>query len=170
MKRILSALLLVLMLTALLASCGSAIPEPEIKEGEFAFSVTYEYGGETETLSGVYVCLYNGITWSFDDGYHRDWIGTVQGDVTEDRVAIGTTDADEKVELSFAFYPEYFMGDPATVGRAIPMPYLSVTISDDAGLRILHDPADVEAYCGARILSYEYAQPIENFFELVEYE
>ena len=70
--------------------------------------------------------------------------------------------------LFFVTYPEYFMGDPATGGKGSPVPYLSVVIHDDEGMRILHAPNEVEEYCGARILRYEYADPIENTFGLLK--
>ena len=43
MKGKLSLLLLVLMLIGMLSGCELSLPCPEIKDGEFAFSVTYEF-------------------------------------------------------------------------------------------------------------------------------
>ena len=60
MKKIFGILLLVLLLAATLAGCGLTAPRPEIEKGEFPFSVTYEFAGEIKTVSGVYVCEYNG--------------------------------------------------------------------------------------------------------------
>ena len=36
--------------------------KPEVTKGEFPFSLTYEYKGETKTLSGVFECEYSGST------------------------------------------------------------------------------------------------------------
>ena len=82
-------LLVALMLSALLAGCGLEVPRPEIKEGEFSFTVTYEYNGEIKTVSGVYVCEFSGISWALDGGYHRAWNGYIKGGEPEEAVEIG---------------------------------------------------------------------------------
>ena len=71
MKRTVVLLCFVLALVCMLTSCALDVPRPEIKTGEFNFSVTYEYNGEIKTVSGVYVCEYDGIDWAIDMGYHR---------------------------------------------------------------------------------------------------
>ena len=50
----------------------------------------------------------------------------------------------------------------------VPVPYISVTIENDEGMRVLHEPEDVEDYCGARIISYSYDETIENEFGLLK--
>ena len=151
------------MLVCMLSGCGSTAPEPAIQEGEFDFSVTYEFNGEEKNLSGVYVCQYSGSEWTLDGGFHRAWEGYVKNGKT-DGIEIGTTANGEKVELNLAFYPEYFMGDFVEGDRNIPAPYLSITLVDEEGMRILYEPAEVEAYCGAKIISSEYEEPIQNSF------
>ena len=154
------------MFSYMLTGCGLTVPRPEIKEGEFAFSVTYEFNGETKTISGVYVCEYAGISWALDGGYSRDWKGYIKGDEEEEMMVIGTTAQGGKVEIDLDFYPEYFMGDSDTAGWEAPIPYVSVTLVDDEGMMILHEPDEVEENCGAKIASYEYSEPIENSFAI----
>jgi hypothetical protein len=163
MKKILILLVLTILLTCLLTSCGLTVPRPEIREGEFDFSVTYEYNGEIKTVSGVYVCAYNGMDWALDGGYYRDWTGYIQGGNTDDYVPIDIVDGDEII-LVLNLVPDYFMDDFIEGYREVPKPYISVTVVDDEGLTFFHEPEEVEKICGARIISYEYAEPIENTF------
>ena len=164
MKRFLSILLLTAMLLCAFAGCSSSVPQPEIKEGEFDFSVTYEFNGETKTVSGVYVCEYRGASWALDGGYSRDWNGYIKDGKAEEMFEIGTTKDGNKVELNLAFCPEYFMDDFVEGYHEVPKPYISVKIVDDEGMRFLCEPAEVEEHCGAKIISYEYDEPIENSF------
>jgi hypothetical protein len=166
-KRVLCSAILIVLLITTLTSCGLDVPRPEVKSGEFDFTVTYEFNGETKTVSGVYVCEYAGLSWSLDGGFHRDWDSYVEG--VDEVVEIGTSPDGGKVELIFAFYPEYFMGEDVSYDLNIPQPYISVTIIDDEGMTILHLPDEVEAHCGARIISYEYDAPIENKFSIFNF-
>ena len=164
MKRMVSILISICMMIAMLSGCGLGVQRPEIETGEFNFSVTYEFDGEVQTVSGVYVCEYNGVDWALDGGAHRDWSGYIKDADTDGVFHVGTTAEGGKVELQLGFYPEYFMNDPETGGKEIPVPYLSVVIQDGEGMSILHEPEDVEEYCGAKIIRYEFDEPVENSF------
>ena len=166
MKKLLSYLILAIMLACMLAGCGSTVPNPEIKEGEFDFSVTYVFNGKKKTISGVYVCKYNGISWSLKGDSHREWKGYIKGGKIEESVEIGTTKDGGRVELNLALYPDYFMDDFVEGYLDVPVPYISVISVDDEGMRILTDPNEVEENCGAKIISYEYDEPIENSFSI----
>ena len=163
MKKSLALLLSVIFLLISLTGCGLTVPRPEIKSGEFDFSVTYEFNGERETVSGVYVCGYNGLAWALDGGYYRVWSGYVKGGEIEDHTLIGTVDGNEIV-LVLNFIPDYLMDDYSAELYDAPTPYIMVKMIDEEGLRILQDPDDVEEYCGAKIICYEYDEPIENSF------
>jgi hypothetical protein len=39
---------------------------------------------------------------------------------------------------------------------------------DDEGISFLHEADEVEEYCGAKIISYEYDEPIENSFGMFD--
>ena len=80
-------------------------------------------------------------------------------------IEIGTAVDGGKIELNLGFYPEYFMGDPATGGKEVPVPWLSVVVVDGEGMRIIHEADVVEATYGAKIISYEYDKSIENSFQ-----
>lgn len=167
MKKFLITLIFAAMLVCIITGCGSTVPRPEIKKGEFDFSVTYEFNGEEKTVSGVYVCEYNGTSWALDGGFHREWKGYIKDGKTEDVIEIGTTKDGGKAELTLALYPDYFMGDFVEGYHDVPKPYLSVTLIDDEGMTVLHGDDEVEEYCGARIVSYEYGDPIENSFSIL---
>ena len=165
MKKVLSVLFAVVLVAHVLTGCGLTVPRPEIKEGEFNFSVTYEFNGETKTVSGIYACKYAGISWALDGGAHRSWEGYIKGEI-EDRTVIGTTENGDTIELVLALIPEYFMDDFVEGYHEIPAPYISITVIDDEGMGAILDPDEVEECCGARIISYEYDEPIENSFAI----
>ena len=165
MKRILSVLLLVLMLASMLSSCGLQVPRPEIKTGEFNFSVTYEFNGEITTLSGVYVCEYNGTYWSLDGGYHRDWKGYIKDGTTEEIIKLATADDGGIVELNLHFDPKHFMGDSYWAEDDPFSPWMSIRLEDEEGLTFENDADIIAETYGARIISFEYDEPIKNTFK-----
>ena len=121
---------------------------------------------ERKKVSGVYVCEYNGTSWALDGGAHREWRGYIKDGKVEDVIEIGTTKDGDKVELNLALYPEYFMDDFVEGYDEVSEPYITVRLVDDEGMRFLHEPAEVEENCGAKVISYEYDEPIENSFSI----
>ena len=169
MKRMLIALVLVLTLACTLTSCGLQVPRPEIKEGRFDFSITYEIFGEVNTLSATYVCEFDGTSWSLEGGsYSRDWVDYVEGNYEGDDYSakIGTTDDGGDIWLFFGIYPEYFMGDPEIGDRGIPEPMLYISYPEDetGGMGYNGVQEDIAERYGAKIISYEYANPLDNEF------
>ena len=157
-------MLLVLVLACMLVSCGLVVPRPEIKEGEFDFTVTYEYNGEIRTVSGVYVCEYDGIDWVLDGENHREWVGYVKDATTEEMIPLGVAEDGGIVELNLVFTPEYFMGETHWEGDEPFAPMFTVRLEDSEGLRFENDAALIAQVYGARIVSYSYDEPIENSF------
>lgn len=171
MKIRLIALFLLLTLVGTLTGCGITVPRPEVEEGEFNFSMTYEINGKVDTLSAVYMCEFDGVSWSVDGGYGRDWKAHTEGDYEGDDYSaiIGTTEDGGDIVLFFGIYPEYFMND-STGDRGAPEPslYISYTLDvDEYGL--VSDPLEVEEIYGAKIISYEYDAPIVNTFNLFDF-
>ena len=164
MRKRLVALCLAVALLCMLAGCGLTVPRPKIRKAEFDFSVTYEFNGETKTVSGVYVCKFNGTSWAIDGGYSRDWKGYIKDNKMEEIIEIGTAKDGNKVELDLDLNPDYFMGDFFEGRMDAPAPYISVKVVHDEGLYFICEPAEVEEYCGAKIISYEYDSPIVNSF------
>ena len=173
MKKLLCALLLVLMVTVSFTSCGLTVERPKVKKGEFDFSITYELDGEVKTLSAVYVCEFDGTSWSLDGGYGRDWKSWTEGDYEGDdtySAIIGKTEDGGNIILFFGIYPEYFMNDPACDrGEPEPSIYISYPENENGESGLVNIPEEVEALCGAKIISYEYDSPIENSFGMFNF-
>ena len=168
MKQIFRIILLILFLAGILTGCGFQVPRPEIKEGKFHFSVTYSLNGEEKTVSGIYVCTYDGVDWALDGGYHRVWSGTIEGGSADDCYTIGTTEDGGAVILSLHLDPDYFMGEVVTGGIDVPAPDLMVKYPEDAlgGIEIIREAEAIEEVYGAKIISFQYDDPIENSFGL----
>ena len=166
MKKIIQFYVLpVVLLLALfsLTGCLDMPPSPAITSGEFEFSVTYEYGGAIKTISGVYVCEYEGLDWVLDGGFHRVWSGYIKGQTTEELITLGTGEDGGIVELDLIFGPDCFMGDSYWEGDEPFSPGVSVRIIDE-GLSFETDETLIYEVYGARIVSYEYDPPIKNTF------
>ena len=161
--RFYSLLILLLLCSLCFSSCSTPIPVPEIKSGEFNFSVTYEYGGEIRTLSGVYVCEFDGIDWVLDGGFCREWSGYIKGNTLEEHITLGTAEDGGVVELDLIFDPERFMGDYYMEEDEAFLPLISVTLFNE-GLYFETDETVIAETYGARIISYDYDEPIENTF------
>ena len=164
MKRIIGALLLVAVLSAMLAGCGLTVPRPEVKSGEFDASVTYEENGESKTLDLVFVCEYEGIGWTLEGSHYRDWKGYFKGYGEGDVIEICTTEDGGKVALCILIYPEYFMGEPGydDFGPTLLMNYIYY----EDGIEMIEDDQEIiaENY-GIRGIGIECDAPIENSFD-----
>ena len=167
MKKILSLVAFVLLLSLCLTSCGLTVPRPEIKEGRFNYSVTYELNGETKTVSGVYICKFDGVSWSLDGGYSRAWKGYIEGGTRNDEVNIGTTEDGGTIILTLCLAPDYFMGEDVVDLRGLPEPYLVITypLEDADGFSMIGEADVIAEQYGAKIISYEYDEPIQNSFK-----
>ena len=168
MKKRLIALASALVLLSMLTSCGFIAPSPEVKEGRFDLSVTYEMDGEVKTFSAVYVCEFDGVSWA-PDGFNftRDWKPALECDYECDRnsAILGKTADGGDIILFLGVYPEYFMGDDIGDGGA-PAPSIYVNYPEDEnGASVsVAEPDEVAALYGIRIVSYEYDAPIKNAF------
>ena len=168
MKKVLALLIVSILLCLCLTSCGLAVPRPEIKEGEFDFSITYSLKGEEHTLSAVYMCEFDGVSWSIDGGYGRDWKAWTEGDYEGDddySAIIGKTEDGGDIVLFFGIYPEYFMNDQ-TGDRGAPEPQIYITYPENehGEIGLVNIPEEVEALCDAKIVSYQYAAPLDNIY------
>ena len=166
MKRKIGALILALSLVFMLAGCAAfTMPRPEVKEGSFEFSVTYELNGEVTTVEDTYFCEYKGVSATLEGSFYRAWEGHFDGGMAGDTIKICDTDDGGEIILSFLIYPEYFMGEPDYVENFTPIYELAVYYYDEEGHIIdSSNDEDVLAGFGARVLAFEYGEPIENSF------
>ena len=145
--------------------------KPLVETGEFPFSITYEYKGETNTLSGVYKCKFSGSSTIYDM-HDRYWEGEsiipYDGEYDIPNI-IESTDT-----MSVAIFENmdagYFMGDPlykewyASYGLEGPEPRVDYHDYENEIHIDFENDEEVLAEIGLKILDYTYAEPIENSF------
>lgn len=162
LKRI-AIVFLLIAATALLSSCVAKLPMPEVTEGRFDFSVTYEINGEVKTYSGVYVCKLDGVLTTFL-GSSLQWKGYIENEADVD-IPIQTNE-DGVIYINPGFSPEYFMGDPDAVDYDVPKPNLFMIYhSDDPNVSDITGEEEVIEGYGVKLIGYEYAAPIKNTFK-----
>ena len=162
MKKIFVATAALLLFSIILTSCGANVPRPEIKEGRFNISVPYEHNGEIKTVSGVYVCEYEGVNWwDINADPYANWKEGYEGDIQDDGIIpICKTDDGGEIFISFLLYPEYFMGDPEYANYT-PLIRAELWYADEQT-----DDIERIAEHGVKLISYECDEPIENTFKL----
>lgn len=160
MKKIFVSLIAVLLLSFFLTSCGLNVPRPEIKEGRFNITVTYEHSGEVKEASGVYVCKYDGVVWfNVNRDSFVNWEESFEGDIKEGGIIpICSTNDGGEIFISLLLYPEYFMGDP-DYAEYTPLIRAELFYDDDQ-----IDDADVIAGYGVKLIDCKYDKPIENTY------
>ena len=129
------------------------------------FFVTYEFGGEIKTISGVYVCEYDGIAWLLEGGYRRAWSGYIKGGTADEQIILATADDGGVVELNLYFDSNHFAGDSCRQSGEPFVPQMSVRIEDDNGFTFESNADLIAENYGARVISYECDDPIENTFQ-----
>ena len=148
--------------------------KPAVSEGEFPFSITYEYLGETKTISGVYSCKFEGSQTVFRE-HDRYWSGEItytEGDYFVFQEEMKT------LAVQPSMFAGYFMGDPLyrdfyqVYGLNGPEPYAEYYDYENEISITDFDKDEELAAIGFRFVDYSYAQPIENSFSFsgVEYE
>ena len=160
MKKITSVILL-LAISVILTSCGLDVPRPEVKEGRFNITVTYEHNGEVKKASAVYVCEYDGVNWwDINRDPYVNWKESFEGDIKDGGVIpICNTDDGGEIFISLFLYPQYFMGDPE-YADSTPLIRAELWYPDEQ-----IDDAEVIAENGVKLISYEYDEPIENSYK-----
>lgn len=161
MKKTISVLIFIFVILSALTSCGITVPRPEIKEGRFNISVTYEHNGEIKTSKSVYICEYDGINWFNINGDPCViWKESFEGDIKDGGVLpICNTDDGGELYISLLLYPEYFMGDPEYADFD-PIVSAEIFYSD----RQIND-AEIIAEYGVKLIGYECDKPIENTYK-----
>ena len=157
-----------LIVSALIAASFTGVfitvPKPEIKEGEFDFSLTYEVDGDTKVIEGTYVCKFEGISRAID-GVGRNWKGYIKDHSDSTDYEIKTTD-EGVIKINLDICSEFFMSDPfyesiVSSDDPEPMPYLYVVAeeSENEYIRNYYEGDDV------KIISFVYDEPIENEYK-----
>ena len=164
MERIFCIILVVFMLTATLTSCGLDVPRPEIKEGRFNISITYEYNGEVKKLSGVYVCKYDGLGFTLEGTHYVAWEESFEGEIKDDVTMLGYTEDGGEIFISLLMNPEYFMGEPEYV-EFTPTASLELFYYEGGTVSESYNDPETLASYGAKLISFEYDEPIKNTYK-----
>ena len=164
MKKIICLLIALLLFPLGLTSCGLTMPRPEVKEGQFDVSVTYEVGGETKTLDLVYICKYDGVKMTPEGTRYRAWNGHFEGYADGDVIEVSKTDDGSRIVLSFLIYAEYFMGEPESTDFYPEARTERVYFEDGIEMIDYNEELIAEDY-GVRIINIDYDEPIKNSFD-----
>ena len=136
--------------------------KPAISEGEFPFSITYEYLGETKTISGVYACKYSGSQTILGD-HERFWEGEItysEGEYIVHQEEMKTLAIQPGLEAG------YFMGDPLYADYYEDGPAPGVEYYDhENGIELNEENREeVLSSIDFAIVDFLYPTPIENSF------
>ena len=161
MKKIVFTVAILLLLSFSLTGCGFDVALPEIREGRFNISVTYEHNVEIKTAAGVYVCEYNGVIWyNVNRDPFVDWDESFEGDIKDGGIIpICNTDDGGEIFIGILLHPEYFMGDPEYADRT-PIIRTELWYSDKQ-----IDDSEIIARYGVKLIEFKYDEPIENSYK-----
>lgn len=155
--------------------------KPKVSTGKFPFSITYEYKGEINTLSGVMECAYSSSN-TIRGEHNRYWNQEIICHNPIDVEYPFLIDDNEELLTSLAVNPHmeagYFMGDPlyqdyyTAYGYEGPEPYVEyydykndIFLDDENRDEVLES-------IGFKIMDFTYAEPVENSFSFsgIQYE
>lgn len=155
--------------------------KPEVTTGEFPFSLTYEYKGETKTLSGVYKCEYSGSS-TIHGEHNRYWNGEAKYENSENVKEPYVVEHNDELQTTLTvqenMWAGYFMGDPlhkdyyTEYGLDGVEPHVDYyDYKNDIALDEENKDEILESI-GFKIVDFTYAEPIENSFSFsgVSYE
>lgn len=155
--------------------------KPEVTTGEFPFSLTYEYKGETKTLSGVYKCEYSGSS-TIHGEHNRYWNGETKYENSENVKEPYVVEHNDELQTTLTvqenMWAGYFMGDPlhkdyyTEYGLDGVEPHVDYyDYKNDIALDEENKDEILESI-GFKIVDFTYAEPIENSFSFsgVSYE
>ena len=147
--------------------------KPAVATGEFPFSITYEYQGETGTLSGVFACAYSG-SYTVQGEHHRYWAEETRYDNPDNVENPFIIDQNDELQTTLSLYENmsagYFMGDPLYAdyyldyGLTGAEPQVSYY---DYKNEIYLEEANREEVLesvGFKIIDFTYPEPVENHF------
>ena len=152
-----------LVLTLVVCLFTNIIMSPTITEHDFRYSVTYELNGETKTLEGIYKCKYDGYGEGSDpaDRYYTGEY-TVDGQTTLSQTYTIAQKDGAELYIVTQFNDCYLMGDTKDMDYepSLEDPYLEALTEEGYP----YDEAEMPSEFTARIISWEYPEPIENTF------
>ena len=144
---------------AIFSVISSIAKEPVIKEGQFAFSITYELDGETVKIEDVYTARYS-HNGGYNDTKTRIYKGGIGANAEGDIFYILREENGIRIELDTNLYADYLMGDP-DYEYFDESPFAPVIYYYDADEVEYTDEQTLLAQ-GVKLVDWEYPEPIEN--------
>lgn len=146
-------------------------PKPEIKYGEFPFSMEYEINGEQYSVEDTIVCEFDGYTVDEWSGKYRSWKACMKN--SGDKIVL-YKDNDIEIFYSPCFKSAKtgaaYMGDNVVYGNADesyfshPFPNAYYILPDSKRAEIIASDELYEKY-NIRLTKIETAKPIVNSFK-----
>lgn len=135
---------------------------PVITEKEFPFSITYELNGKTETMEGIYAVTFTGHG-GYIDSTQRMYEGKVLNQNEDDGTAyILSKGKNGTIMLYTNLQADYLMGDPYY--DYFPGDTFKPVLSyHDPEGNSYEDEKTISEH-GAKLISWEYPEPVENSF------
>ena len=138
--------------------------QPTIPQHDFPFSITYELDGKIETFEGIYSVSYVG-NGGYIDATIRRYEGTFISNREDANTGLILRDnKDGTIYLHTRLYPDYLMGDPEYDTYFNTYPYAPVLTYTNFELGDFEDEQTLLEH-GARLISWEYPEPIVNSFK-----
>lgn len=151
---------------AILAGVLSIAKKPAVTEAEFPFSITYEYNGETKTVTDVYTARYVGNT-GYADTKNRTYSGTT-GDKEEGDIIYNLGEENGmRIVLHTNFYADYMMGD-SEYDYFEDEPFEPRILCYDENSQEYGDEETLSAL-KVKVVSWEYSKPISIISTVLNY-
>ena len=172
-----TAVMIIFVITAIAYIAATVLfcytTKPAVTEGEFPFSITYEYQGETGTLSGVLECEYSG-SCTIHGEHHRYWTEETRYDNPDNVEYPFVIDQNDELQTTLSLYENmsagYFMGDPLyadyylNYGLADVQPRVSYYDYKNDIILEEANQEDILDSIGFKIIDFTYPEPVENSF------
>ena len=155
--------------------------KPEVSNGRFPFSITYEYRGETKTLSGVLECEYSDSDTIYGE-HSRYWNQEIIYDNPANIENPFVIEQNDELQTTLSVHVNmdagYFMGDPLhknyyeEYGNGDVEPYISYYDYKNEIFLENETSNEVLESIDFKIIDFVYAEPIENSFSFsgIQYE
>ncbi len=142
-------------------------PEPQIKQAEFPFTLTYELNGENKTIEDTLICKYDGTEINEGDFIkRRTWTYQLKSGGNDIVLLTQKGKSGSEKKICIGISPEFYMGDTEVAGTDTGdyfLYYLKHFVDGgeeegSIGVKRLY-----EKY-GVKIIHWSCAPPIENTF------
>ena len=147
---------------------GESPEKPEIRYGEFDYSLVYELNGEIKTINDTLVCEYDGISRNLD-GKSIDWNSYIKGTKKQDGYLIYEND-ECRLYIYLPTDARYYMDEPdyeiygMDFDREPWLSYEYVNFGPETEYQMFSEE-DYKEKFGVKIVSWEIEEPIENIYK-----